>query len=143
MHNIRHILSQKGDDIWSVESTQTVYNAVRTMAELGVGALMVIDDGQLVGMFSERDYARKVILEGRASRETPVSEVMSSPIVSIHPQATAQEGLALMTQKRFRHLPVVDDNGLLGLVSIGDLVNAVIDDQQALIAQLERYVSGQ
>lgn len=143
MHNIRHILSQKGDDIWSVESTQTVYNAVLTMAELGVGALMVIDDGQLVGMFSERDYARKVILEGRASRETPVSEVMSSPIVSIHPQATAQEGLALMTQKRFRHLPVVDDNGLLGLVSIGDLVNAVIDDQQALIAQLERYVSGQ
>ncbi|MDR9389377.1 MAG: CBS domain-containing protein [Wenzhouxiangella sp.] len=143
MHNIRHILSQKGDDIWSVESTQTVYNAVRTMAELGVGALMVIDDGQLVGMFSERDYARKVILEGRASRETPVSEVMSSPIVTIHPQATAQEGLALMTQKRFRHLPVVDDNGLLGLVSIGDLVNAVIDDQQALIAQLERYVSGQ
>lgn len=142
MHNIRHILSQKGDDIWSVESTQTVYNAVRTMAELGVGALMVIDDGQLVGMFSERDYARKVILEGRASRETPVSEVMSSPIVTIHPQATAQEGLALMTQKRFRHLPVVDDNGLLGLVSIGDLVNAVIDDQQALIAQLERYVSG-
>jgi len=143
MHNIRHILSQKGDDIWSVESTQTVYNAVRTMAELGVGALMVIDDGQLVGMFSERDYARKVILEGRASRETPVSEVMSSPIVTIHPQATAQEGLALMTQKRFRHLPVVDDNGLLGLVSIGDLVNVVIDDQQALIAQLERYVSGQ
>lgn len=143
MHNIRHILSQKGDEIWSVESTQTVYNAVRTMAELGVGALMVIDDGQLVGMFSERDYARKVILEGRASRETPVSEVMSSPIVTIHPQATAQEGLALMTQKRFRHLPVVDDNGLLGLVSIGDLVNAVIDDQQALIAQLERYVSGQ
>lgn len=143
MHNIRHILSQKGDEIWSVESAQTVYNAVRTMAELGVGALMVIDDGQLVGMFSERDYARKVILEGRASRETPVSEVMSSPIVTIHPQATAQEGLALMTQKRFRHLPVVDDNGLLGLVSIGDLVNAVIDDQQALIAQLERYVSGQ
>jgi len=143
MHNIRHIIAQKGSDIWSVESTQTVYNAVRTMAELGVGALMVIDDGQLVGMFSERDYARKVILEGRASRETAVSEVMSSPPVTIHPQATAQEGLALMTQKRFRHLPVVDQQRLLGLVSIGDLVNAVIDDQQALIAQLERYVSGQ
>ena len=143
MHNIRHILNQKGGNVWSVESSHTVYNAVRTMAELGVGALMVIDDGQLVGMFSERDYARKVILEGRASRETPVSQVMSSPPITIHPQATAQEGLALMTQKRFRHLPVTDESGLLGLVSIGDLVNAVIDDQQALIAQLERYVSGQ
>lgn len=143
MHNIRHILSEKGGEIWSVQSSQTVYEAVRTMAELGVGALMVIDDGQLVGMFSERDYARKVILEGRASRETQVSEVMSTPPVTIHPQATAQEGLALMTQKRFRHLPVTEDGTLLGLVSIGDLVNAVIDDQQSLIAQLERYVAGQ
>ncbi len=142
MHNIRHILSQKGQAIWSVSSQQTVYEAVRTMAELGVGALMVIDDGQLIGMFSERDYARKVILEGKASRETVVSEVMSTPPVTIHPQATAQEGLALMTQKRFRHLPVIDQGKLLGLVSIGDLVNAVIDDQQALIAQLEQYVSG-
>lgn len=143
MHNIRHILSEKGGNIWSVSSTQTVYEAVRTMAELGVGALMVIDDDQLVGMFSERDYARKVILEGRASRETHVSQVMSSPPITIHPQATAQEGLALMTQKRFRHLPVTEEGKLLGLVSIGDLVNAVIDDQQSLIAQLERYVTGQ
>lgn len=143
MHNIRHVLSEKGGDIWSVTSTQTVYEAVRTMAELGVGALMVIDNEQLVGMFSERDYARKVILEGRASRETQVFEVMSSPPITIHPQATAQEGLALMTQKRFRHLPVTEEGKLLGLVSIGDLVNAVIDDQQSLIAQLERYVTGQ
>lgn len=142
MHNIRHILSQKGQATWSVSSQQTVYEAVRTMAELGVGALMVIDEGQLIGMFSERDYARKVILEGKASRETSVSEVMSAPPITIHPQATAQEGLALMTQKRFRHLPVIDQGKLLGLVSIGDLVNAVIEDQQALIAQLERYVSG-
>jgi len=143
MHNIRHVLGEKGKDIWSVHSTQTVYEAVRTMAELGVGALMVIDEQKLVGMFSERDYARKVILEGKASRETIVAEVMSSPPVTIHPQATAQEGLALMTQKRFRHLPVMEDGTLLGLVSIGDLVNAVIDDQQALIQQLERYVAGQ
>lgn len=142
MHNIRHILSQKGQATWSVSSQQTVYEAVRTMAELGVGALMVIDEGQLIGMFSERDYARKVILEGKASRETSVSEVMSAPPITIHPQATAQEGLALMTQRRFRHLPVIDQGKLLGLVSIGDLVNAVIEDQQALIAQLERYVSG-
>ena len=143
MHNIHHILSEKGQHIWSVNSEQTVYEAVRTMAELGVGALMVIDDGQLKGMFSERDYARKVILEGRASRETKVHEVMSQNPVTIHSGATAQEGLALMTKRRFRHLPVVDDGELLGLVSIGDLVNAVIDDQQALIDQLERYVAGQ
>lgn len=143
MHNIRHILSEKGQAIWSIQSTHTVYEAVRTMAELGVGALMVIDEDKLVGMFSERDYARKVILEGRASRETQVASVMSTPPITIHPQATAREGLALMTQKRFRHLPVMEEGQLLGLVSIGDLVNAVIDDQQALIAQLERYVSGQ
>ncbi len=143
MHNIRHILSEKGQDIWSVESTQTVYDAVRQMAELGVGALMVIDEGHLVGMFSERDYARKVILAGRASRETHVADVMTKDPTTIHPSATAQEGLALMTKKRFRHLPVMDDKVLVGLVSIGDLVNAVIDDQQALIEQLERYVAGQ
>lgn len=143
MHNIRHILGEKGQEIWSIQSSHTVYEAVRTMAELGVGALMVIDEGQLVGMFSERDYARKVILEGRASRDTLVGDVMSAPPITIHPQATAQEGLALMTQKRFRHLPVMEEGTLLGLVSIGDLVNAVIDDQQALIQQLERYVSGQ
>jgi signal-transduction protein with cAMP-binding, CBS, and nucleotidyltransferase domain len=143
MHNIRHILSAKGQDIWSVQSQQTDYEAVRTMAELGVGALMVIDDGKLVGMFSERDYARKVILAGRASRETFVKEVMTENPITIHPSATAQEGLALMTKRRFRHLPVFEEGELLGLVSIGDLVNAVIDDQQALIEQLERYVSGQ
>lgn len=142
MHTIRQVISDKGTDIWSVNSSQTVYEAVRYMAERGVGAVPVIDDGQLQGMFSERDYARKVILEGKASRETVVRDVMSSPVITIAPSAMAEEGLALMTRKRIRHLPVMEKGQLLGLVSIGDLVNVVIGDQQHLIEQLERYVTG-
>lgn len=142
MHTIRQILTDKGADIWSVDSSQTVYEAVRYMAERGVGAVPVIDDGQLQGMFSERDYARKVILEGKASRETNVRDVMSSPVITIAPNAMADEGLALMTRKRIRHLPVMEKGQLIGLVSIGDLVNVVIGDQQHLIEQLERYVTG-
>ncbi|MGY6586722.1 MAG: CBS domain-containing protein [Wenzhouxiangella sp.] len=142
MHTIRQILSDKGADIWSVDSGQTVYEAVRYMAERGVGAVPVIDDGQLQGMFSERDYARKVILEGKASRDTLVRDVMTSPVITIAPNAMAEEGLALMTRKRIRHLPVMEKGQLVGLVSIGDLVNVVIGDQQHLIEQLERYVTG-
>lgn len=142
MHTIRQILSDKGTELWSVKPDDIVIDAVRQMAERGVGALMVMDDGELVGMFSERDYARKVILAGRSSRETRVSEIMTAPVVTIKPTALADEGLALMTQKRFRHLPVEEDGQIIGLISIGDLVNAVIGDQQALIEQLERYVTG-
>lgn len=142
MHNIRHILEEKGTDIWSVRSTQTVYEAIHKMAELGVGALLVIDDGALVGLVSERDYARKVILQNKRSRECAVADIMTASLITIDPRATASEGLALMTRKRIRHLPVMDGATLLGVVSIGDLVNAVIGDQQALIEQLERYVSG-
>jgi len=142
MHTIRQILHNKGQSIWSVTTEDTVYDAVRTMAEKGVGALLVMQDGVLHGMMSERDYARKVILEGKASRDTAVGAVCSSPVISIEPGATAQDGLSLMTAKRIRHLPVVEAGELLGVVSIGDLVNAVLDDQQQMIDQLERYVSG-
>ncbi len=142
MHTIRQILHNKGSSIWSVTPDDTVYDAVRTMAEKGVGALLVMADGTLHGMMSERDYARKVILEGKASRETRVGAICSSPAITISPQATAEEGLALMTAKRIRHLPVVEGGELLGVVSIGDLVDAVLDDQQQMIEQLERYVSG-
>jgi len=142
MHSVRQILTQKGSDIWAVKPDDSVFDAVRQMAELKVGAMMVMTDARLDGMFSERDYARKVILEGRSSRETPVGDIMSSPPITIHPQATADEALALMTQKRIRHLPVVEDGKVVGLVSIGDLVNAKIEDQQRLIEQLEQYVSG-
>lgn len=142
MHTIQQILEIKGHDIYSVEPDSIVFDAVRKMAELGVGALLVMENTQPVGMMSERDYARKVILEGRRSRETRVSEIMSAPLVTIDRHAKAREGLALMTEKRIRHLPVMDDNQLLGVVSIGDLVNKVIEDQKYLIDQLERYVAG-
>lgn len=141
MHTIRQILKEKGGDIWSVSPDDTVFEAIHLMARKGVGALIVLKDGELYGMISERDYARKVILDGRASRETKVNQICSSPAITITPKATADEGLALMTSKRFRHLPVVEDGQLLGVVSIGDLVNTVIGDQQQLIEQLERYVS--
>lgn len=142
MHNVRQILDKKGGDIWSVEPGDLVIDAVRRMAEYRIGAMLVMRDGQMAGMFSERDYARKVILAGRSSRETRVEEVMTSPVITLDPRATAEEGLALMTRKRIRHLPVVDQGVLIGLVSIGDLVNAVIGDQRLLIEQLEMYVRG-
>lgn len=142
MHSIRQILGGKGQQIWSVEPGEMVYDAIRLMAVKGVGALVVLKDGELYGMVSERDYARKVILAGRSSRDTPVEDICSSPVITISPRATAEEGLALMTNKKIRHLPVVEKGELLGVVSIGDLVNAVLGDQAQLIEQLERYVAG-
>ncbi len=142
MHTIRQIIADKGSDIWSVSTKDTVYDAITLMARKGIGALVVMKDGEVYGMVSERDYARKVVLEGRSSRETTVEDICSTPVITISPQAMAEEGLALMTRKRIRHLPVVERGELLGLISIGDLVNAVIGDQQQLIEQLERYVAG-
>jgi CBS domain-containing protein len=142
VHTINQILDKKGSDIHWVAPDQSVLDAVRQMAEKGIGALLVMKDGDPVGMMSERDYARKVILEGRRSRDTRVHEIMSTPLVSIEGRATADAGLALMTRHKIRHLPVINDEQLIGVVSIGDLVDAVIDDQQKLIDQLERYVTG-
>ncbi len=142
MHTIHQILDHKGCDLHWVGPDSSVYDAILKMAELGIGALLVLESGKPAGMLSERDYARKVILEGRSSSDTRVREIMSSPLISIPGKATADVGLALMTKHRIRHLPVIDDDELIGLVSIGDLVNAVIDDQQRLIQQLERYVTG-
>ncbi len=142
MHTIRQIIAEKGSDIWSVSPKDTVFEAITLMASKGIGALVVMKDGELCGMVSERDYARKVVLAGRSSRETLVEDIYSSPVITISPRAMAEEGLALMTRKRIRHLPVVERGEVLGLISIGDLVNAVIGDQQQLIEQLERYVAG-
>lgn len=142
MHTIHQILENKGNDIHWVAPDRSVLDAVRQMAERGIGALLVMDNGKPVGMMSERDYARKVILEGRRSQDTRVEEIMSSPLISIEGKATADSGLALMTRHKIRHLPVIDNDELIGVVSIGDLVDAVIDDQQKLIDQLERYVHG-
>lgn len=142
MNEIRDILDDKGHEIFSVGPDEMVYDAIRSMAEKGVGALLVMEDDEMRGIFSERDYARRVVLAGLASRETPVRDVMTRQVQTIDARASASEGLALMTRKRFRHLPVVDRGTLTGMVSIGDLVNAVIDGQRWQIEKLENYVRG-
>jgi CBS domain-containing protein len=141
MHNIRDILHKKGTSVLYVSPDETVLGAIRRMAEENVGALLVLEDDQLVGFFSERDYSRKVILQGLRSEDTPVSTVMTTPVLTISPDATVQQGLSIMSEKFVRHLPVTDDSGVIGVVSIGDLVKAVIEDQEALIEQLERYLT--
>ena len=141
MHSIRDILHKKGTVVWSASPDETVLEAIRRMAEHGVGALLVLEDDQLVGLFSERDYSRKVILQGLRSQDTPVRAVMSTPVLTISPDATVQQGLSTMNEKFIRHLPVTDDSGVIGVVSMRDLVGAVIEDQQALIEQLESYLT--
>ena len=141
MHNIRDILHKKGTDIWSLTPDETVLEAIGRMAEHHVGAMLVLDGDELVGFFSERDYLRKVVLAGLRSHDTPVSKIMSTPVLTISPDATVQQGLSMMIEKNFRHLPVADDTGVVGVVSIRDLVRAVIEDQEALIEQLESYLS--
>lgn len=142
MKIIKDLLNNKGQEVWSVRSDTTVYEAIKLMAEKGVGALMVVDDGNPAGIISERDYARKVILQERSSRDTAVSEIMTSPVIHTSPDRSVSECMSLMTANKIRHLPVMDDGALTGMVSIGDLVKATIDDQQATIEQLERYIAG-
>lgn len=141
MHSIRDILREKGTTIRSVDADETVFEAIRQMAEHGIGALLVVHDDEPVGLISERDYSRKVILRGLRSRETSVRAIMSSPLLTISPDASVQEGLSMMTDRYIRHLPVADGSGIVGMVSIGDLVKAVIEDQQTLIEQLESYIA--
>jgi CBS domain-containing protein len=112
------------------------------MAEKNVGALVVIHEGELVGVVSERDYARKIILQGKASMETPVGEIMTDEVVTVTPQTTIEEAMAIMTEKRFRHLPVVEEKAVVGIISIGDLVKSIIENQEMMINQLENYISG-
>ena len=140
MHSIRDILGEKGSTVRSIDPNVTVYDALGQMAEHRIGALLVMENGKPVGLFSERDYSRKVALAGLRSRETAVSAIMSSPVLTISPDASVQEALSMMTEKYIRHLPVVDGGRVVGMVSIGDLVKAVIEDQQSLIEQLESYL---
>ncbi len=136
------ILNRKDGQIWSVEPDCSVYDAIEVMAEREVGALLVMASGELMGIISERDYARKVILLGRSSKETPVSEIMSSHVISVTPQHLVSECMRIMTDHRVRHLPVLVGGTVKGLVSIGDLVNYVISEQGETIRQLEAYISG-
>ena len=142
MQTVRDILKTKGTDVWCVEPDATVFDALQRMAEKEVGALVVMQGAQIVGLISERDYARKIILHGRASPTTLVKEIMTSPVVYIHLDQAIEECMSLMTEKRTRHLPVIEDGKLVGLISIGDIVKSIIADQQFIIEQLVRYVSG-
>lgn len=143
MITIRQLLESKGRQVWSVNLETTVYDSLRLMAEKGIGALVVMDQGTIVGVISERDYARKVILEGRSSRDTPVSAIMSTSVLHALPEQSIADGMALMTEKRIRHLPVMEDNQIIGIVSIGDLVKSHIAEQEYVISQLEHYISGE
>jgi CBS domain-containing protein len=143
MHTVGQILRKKGHDIWSVGPDTTVYEALQMMADKNVGALVVLENGELVGIFSERDYARKIVLQGKTSRQTAVSEIMTSRVNCVHPEQTTDECMALMTAKHIRHLPVLDeDDRLVGVISIGDVVKAIISDQEFVIEQLENYIKG-
>jgi CBS domain-containing protein len=142
MHTAHDILRSKGQNVWAVRPDDTVLQALGVMAEHDIGAVLVLDDEHLVGIFSERDYARKVVLAGRSSKDSQVKEIMTQHVVCVPPQRSIDECMALMTQKRLRHLPVVDHKRVIGVVSIGDLVKARIDDQEFTIAQLQSYIAG-
>ncbi|MDX1568897.1 MAG: CBS domain-containing protein [Xanthomonadales bacterium] len=141
MHSVAQILDEKGRDIWSIGPDDQVYDAIKLMAEKGVGALLVTDGPRLAGVVSERDYARKVILQGRSSKSTPVRDIMSTNVITVNSHKTLDQCLAIMTEKRIRHLPVVEDGQILGVLSIGDLVKRKIADQEHLIESLEQYIT--
>ena len=138
---VHDVLRKKGSGVIAVSPDDTVFEALQTLAENNIGAVLVCDGSQLVGILSERDYARQVILKGKTSRDTPVSEIMTTSVVCVHPEHTIEECMALMTDKRFRHLPVVSDDRLLGVLSIGDVVKALLYEQAYRIEQLESYIA--
>jgi len=137
LNTVRHVLQVKGQDIWDITPDATVFDALRLMADKDVGTLLVMEGGKLLGMISEREYARQVILMGRSSRETRVREIMSTDFYPIHPEQTLEECMALMTSKRVRYLPVIEDEQLIGVISIGDVVNSIIHRQRQTIRSLE------
>ena len=142
MTSIRQLLVKKGSDVWSTSPEVSVYDALLLLAEKNIGALLVLQDGELVGIVSERDYARKVVLHEKVSVKTPVREIMTEEVISVGPQITVKEAMALMTEKHIRHLPVIEGTKIVGLISIGDLVKSIIADQEFMIDQLEKYISG-
>lgn len=141
MRQVKHLLEMKGSTTYSVKPDDPVLTAIREMADKHVGALLVMRGNDLAGIVSERDYARKVILKGRSSADTPVANIMSSPVHTVSPQTTINECMRMMTEQRIRHLPVMENGQVIGMLSIGDLVKAVITDQQEHIEQLQKYIT--
>lgn len=142
MRSVKQILDAKGRETWSVSPDDSVFTAMKLMAEKDIGALLILEQDRLKGIVTERDYARKVILQGKSSKDTPVRSIMGTNVLCALPTQTVEECMALVTENRVRHLPVVDDGRVEGIVSIGDLVKAVIADQQFIIEQLEHYITG-
>jgi CBS domain-containing protein len=140
MATVKQMLDGKGHDVWSVRPDDTVFDAIQEMADKDVGALIVMEDGKPIGIFTERHYARNVILKGKASPGTPVRDVMAAPVICVRLDQTVEECMAVMTENRIRHLPVIDDDRLVGILSIGDLVKTIIADQKFVIEQLEHYI---
>ena len=140
MTTMQQILDEKGHQILSVDPDASVFDAIQEMTDKDVGALLVVENNRLLGLFTERNYTRNVILKGKSSPKTPVRDVMTSPIMTARPQQSVSECMAVMTEKRVRHLPVLEDGNLLGIISIGDLVKSIIADQQFTIEQLEQYI---
>jgi CBS domain-containing protein len=142
MATVSDMLRTKGHDIWSVSPDDSVYDALKLMAEKNIGAVLVKDAENLVGILSERDYARKVVLQGKTATDTAAREIMTESVICVPPEETAEECMALMTEKKVRHLPILEDEQLIGLISIGDVVKAIIPEQEFIIEQLEHYVRG-
>jgi CBS domain-containing protein len=142
MLRVLDVIKKKGDDIHSISSREMAYTALEIMSEKDIGALMVIDGGELVGIFSERDYTRKVILRGKSSKDTTVGELMTTPVFSIHPKKSIEECMALMTVSRSRQLPVIESGKLIGVISMGDIVNELIIAQKIAVEDLKKYIAG-
>ncbi len=142
MENLRHLLKKKGPNVWSIRPGETVYRALQLLAEKEIGALLVVEGEKIVGIFSERDYARKVILQGRSSANTTVSELMIKEVIYASPDDSIQESMSVMTKNKIRHLPVIEDGKLCGMVTTGDIINHIISCQEFEIKELKKYITG-
>ena len=140
--NVRQMLSAKGSQVWSVAPSTSVFDALQLMAEKNIGALLVLEDDRPAGIFTERDYARKVVLQKRSSKDTRIADVMTARVLGVGPDQSAEECMVLMTDKHVRHLPVMEQDRLIGVISIGDVVKAIVDEQRFVIQQLENYITG-
>ncbi len=143
MGKVRNILQTKGDVIYSVEPSIMVYRAIEVMCEKNIGGLLIVEDGKLVGIFTERDYARKLILKGKSSKDTPIRDLMTSNLITVTPDTSIDDCMRVMVGRKIRHLPVLEEGVLVGLISIGDVVRHVIEEQKTIIQQLEHYITGQ